>query len=126
MELKISKKKVVLKDFITKGDSDWIREIMFKAVEYSNLEKDFTDPNIKKINPKDFIESELRGIVVWIKSLGETTSWIKHSEIEEKSAKLIEEIQMLPEEDWEQLVGFIKPEEELTPIDKTTDKKSQG
>jgi len=64
LELKISKKKVVLKDFITKGDSDWTQEIMFKALEFNNLEKDFKTPDIKNMDPKDILEFELRQGVV--------------------------------------------------------------
>jgi hypothetical protein len=64
LELKISKKRVVLKDFITKGDSDWAQEIMLKAIEFNNLEKDFKTPDIKNFDPKDILEFDLRQSVV--------------------------------------------------------------
>ena len=108
LTLNVSKKVVKIKDYITKGDSDWSQEPMFEAMEYDQLKGEMQIG--KNVNP---IEVDTRTITIWIAEINEVT----------ERDKILEEIKNLPLADWEQLVGFINEEKKSTQEEKKDGEK---
>lgn len=93
--LKISGKKVTLKEYITKGDHDYINEPLFENIKYNQLKDDV---EFGSVTPKQMLDSEYRTLICYIKT-------INGKETREQITKEVEE---LPMPDYEQLVNFQK------------------
>lgn len=91
--LKISGKKVTLKEYITKGDHDYINAPLYEAIKYDQLKNDI---EFGEVNPSQMLDTEFRSLVCYIKSINGKTS----------REDITAEINELPMPDYEKLVDF--------------------